>query len=391
MNTQSLYHTNGPVPGLWNDGKSAAAYPVTIFHCPHQRELRIVPAESGGGLRPLAVWGTEQIRALSERREQNTTIPLRLAITPDRGQRLAVEAGPSASVVLNWLSGPQKERRLKTRLRWTRATAAIWLLCLFIYFSGPALFSFVAGALPQSWEERLGRTARGQIVEMLLRSPGVRGVNEQATQDPGLKKLLARLKEGAPTQGYTFDLLVLDADFVNAFALPGGYMLVTTGLIAASQSPDELAGVLAHEMGHITGRHGTQRLLREQVWIILARLATGSDGLAAYLARSMVTSSFDRDDEREADAKAVKRLVGAGINPEGLADFFARLEKQGERGVSVNFMSYFASHPELAERRDNIRRAMREIFRETAPAFSPAMTPEEWRELKDAARVRPAA
>jgi predicted Zn-dependent protease len=225
---------------------------------------------------------------------------------------------------------------------------------------------------------------------MLVHLPNVRSVNEKATQDPNLKMLLARLEKNAPTQGYAFDLLVLDADFVNAFALPGGYMLVSTGLIKACRTPDELAGVLAHEMAHVTQQHGTRRLLREHVWTLFLRLASGSDGLAAQLAGSVITSSFNRNDEREADAKGVERLVSAGINPMGLADFFARLEKEDgeEKKISgLDLMSYVASHPELAERRENIRRLMQTAARENAPAFSPAMSPKQWLEFRAACGI----
>jgi Zn-dependent protease with chaperone function len=384
MNIPPL-HSNGPVPGLWNDGKSAVSHPVMLFHRPHQRELRICPAASGSDLHPLAVWPMDRIRVLSGSLTEYSPLPLRLAEEPDNGQRLTVENGPHLALLAAWMRGPQAERRADARRRWFMGTAAVWMLFLGLYFTGPALFSFAVGILPQSWEARLGKSARDSIVDMLVRLPGVRSVNEEATNDPNLKQLLARLEKGAPTQGYAFDLLVLDADFVNAFALPGGYMLVSTGLVKACQSPDELAGVLAHEMAHVTGRHGTARMLREQLWTVLLRLVSGSDGLAAQLAGNVITSSFDRDDERDADARGVERLVGAGINPMGLADFFARLEKEEARekkSAGWTIMSYVASHPELAERQDNIRRTMLAADRENAPVPSPAMSPEQWRKFR---------
>jgi len=417
MSTLSVQN-NGPVPGLWNDGQSAASHPVALFHRSHQNELRICPAGSINDLHALAVWPLDHIKVLSGGGARSPS-PLRLAEEPDNGRRLTVEAGQPSDTLRAWLRGSQAQRRARVGRRWLMGTGAVWLFCLGLFFTGPALFSFVAELLPRSWEEHLGRSARDNIVDMLVRLPGVCGINEEATQDPNLKMLLARLEQGAPTRDYTFDLLVLDADFVNAFALPGGYMLVSTGLIKASQSPDELAGVLAHEMAHITARHGTQRLLREYAWAFFARLLIGGgDGLVTYLAGSMITSAFDRDDEREADAKGVERLLGAGINPLGLADFFARLEKEearGGRSTGRKILSYVASHPELAERRENIRRAMQEAGRATgeknapvfSPAFSPAMSPKEWQEFRAAcgipavtsslpkpsghARVRPAA
>lgn len=385
-----LPHSNGPVSGLWNDGKSAVSHPVALFHRPHQRELRICPAASVNDLHPLAVWPLDRIRMLSGSLAEHAPLPLRLAGEPDNGQRLTVESGPPLALLAAWMRGPQAERRARTRRRWLLGTAVVWMLFLGLYFTGPALFSLAAGILPQRWEARLGKSTRDSIVNTLVHLPGVRSVNQDATNDPNLKQLLARLEKGAPTQGYAFDLLVLDADFVNAFALPGGYMLVSTGLVKACLSPDELAGVLAHEMAHVTGRHGTGRMLREQLWAVILRLVTGSDGLAAQVAGSVITSSFDRDDERYADARGVERLVGAGIDPVGLADFFARLEKDEARetkSAGWTILSYVASHPELAERRDNIRRTMLATERENAPAPSPAMSPEQWQEFRAACGI----
>ena len=390
MNTLSI-HNNGPVPGLWNDGRSAASHPVALFHRSYQNELRICPAGSINDLHTLAVWPLDHIKILSGGGARSP-LPLHLAEAPDTGGRLTVEAGQPSDTLRAWLRDSQAQRQAKVRRRWFMGTGAVWLFCLGLFFTGPALFSFVAEFLPRSWEERLGKSARDNIVDMLVRLPGVRGINKEATQDPNLKMLLARLEQGAPTRDYTFDLLVLDADFVNAFALPGGYMLVSTGLIKASQSPDELAGVLAHEMAHITARHGTQRLLREHTWTFFARLLIGGggDGLITHLAGSMITSAFDRDDEREADAKGVERLLGAGINPMGLADFFARLEKEearGSRGAGRKLLSYVASHPQLAERRENIRHAIQETGGKNTPIFSPAMSPEEWQEFRAACGI----
>ena len=385
MSTLRQYD-NGPVEGRWNDGKSAAAHPVAIFHRPHQSELRLCPAGSINDTQPLAVWPTGTVRVLSGTLSAHATIPLRLAQEPDDGQRLSVEDARALTTLAAWLRGPQKERRGRTRRRWFAGTLAVWAVCLTLYMASPVLFAFLARIIPQSWEESLGASARDSIVETLMYLPGVRGVDEEATDDPNLKRLLYRLEEGVPTQGYTFDLLVLDADFVNAFALPGGYMVLSTGLVKACESPDELAGVLAHEMAHVTGRHGTGRMLREQVWAFFLRLAGGGSDLTAALAKSLVTSSFDRDDERDADAKGVERLVGCGINPMGLADFFARLEKEEEtekKGTGRGLMSYVASHPELGERRENMERAARE----GAPGATPAMTPQQWRAFRTACGI----
>lgn len=391
MNTP-LLPQNGPIAGIWNDGKSAASHEAALFRRPHNRELRICPAGSINDTHPLTIWPMDRVRILSGSLEGKSTLPLRLADSEDAGQRLTVREPEARSVLASWLRGPQKEHKARNRRRWVLGAISVWAVCIVLYLGSPALFSFIARFIPQSWEENMGKSARDSVVDFLTYLPGVRGINQQATQSPQLGQLLARLEKGAPTQDYTFDLLVLDADFVNAFALPGGYMLVSTGLIKACKSPDELAGVMAHEMGHVTGRHGTGRLLREQVWAFFIRLMSGSDSMAAKLAGGLVTSSFDRNDERDADTRGVERLVGSGINPMGLADFFARLEKEEQRGDKnrvFELASYLASHPELGERRENIRRDMEEAKNNASPAMSPALSAEEWQSLRQLCGLPP--
>ena len=378
--TPQLY--NGPVPGLWNDGQSAASHSVTLFFRPHAGEVRVCTPGAINDVHPMAVWHVSRIRVLSGKLSGNSSSPLRLAEEPDSGQRLTVQGRGELSSLSAWMRDSQAGRRAKVRKRWLMGMAAVWAICIALYVSSPFLFSFAAGTIPQRWEEGLGKSSRDSIVDILARLSEARPAADAAGKDPGLQSLLTRLENGAPCNGYSFDLIVLDADFVNAFALPGGYMLVSTGLIKACETPDELAGVLAHEMAHVTERHGTGRLLRERAWAFFVRLMSGGGDLAAQLAGALVTTSFDRDDEREADAKGVARLAGAGINPMGLAEFFARLEKEDTPGGSPWILSYLASHPELPERRENIRTATERAAENGAAPFSPAMTGDQWRHFR---------
>jgi Zn-dependent protease with chaperone function len=370
--------STGPIPAVWHDGKSAAAHQAILFYLPHTRELRICAPGSLNGMTALSVWDLRATRLLSGRAPVSAAQPLRLGLEGS-GERLSLANPEAAAIVREWLRAPLAENRSRSRRRWLLGGLAIWGLCLCLYFGGNALFSALAGLLPQSWENAWGRAARQEIVQTLRKMPtaGVRGECPEGTRSAALAGLVTRLAEAAPLKGYTCDILVLDADLVNAFTLPGGVMLITTGLIRFCRTPEELAGVIAHEMAHVTERHGVGRLLRQTVWSKIVGMLGWGDVMGG-VPLTVLTSSVARDDERRADSLGALRLQGAGIDPAGMADFFDRLrQKEGERG---GVFQYLASHPALGERSADIRR--RHKSDSAAASRQPALSPAEWQALR---------
>lgn len=368
---------------VWYDGKSAVEHTVAVRYRPYSAELRICSPDQINDLRPLAVWSFSSIRLLSGKLSAPSR-PLTLSLEPDDGQRLIITDKAAVQAAAKWLGGAFAEQKNKRRRNWLLGAGAVWALCLLLYAGGSSIFSYAAQVIPRSWESSLGKSSRDSVIAMLKHMPGtgVRGVCEEGNDSPDLARLIARLSEGAPAKGYEFDLMVLDADFVNAFALPGGYMVVSTGLIRECASPDELAAVIAHEISHVTERHGTGGLLRQYVWESILRMMGVNDGMTGAIAQLVISSSFSRDDERAADALGVERLVGAGVNPMAMADFFGALAKDDEGEFSI--ASYVSTHPALQERQENIRRKAEELGR--APGgktdYSPALDEEAWARLQ---------
>ncbi len=173
-----------------------------------------------------------------------------------------------------------------------------------------------------------------------------------------LGKLLARTSE-MPDLAFTFT--VLDSPIVNAFALPGGYVYVTRGLLALADDEAELAGVLAHEIGHVTARHTAERYghtILAQGGALGAGLLLG--GEAADIAGTgamLFVRSWSRDQEHEADLLGVRYLSRVGYRPQAMASFLTRLqahsrleaEIQGRPGKADEF-SLLQTHPRTAER-----------------------------------------
>ncbi len=391
----------GIISAVWHDGKSAASHPVrlecrndTLAILPPPANTPSEPAESPSGVTPatpgaaggspLAIWELSAMSVLSgslhaDSPSRHGLEPVRLGLIPDDGQRLVLRDPDAVARMASWYAEPHKRRRRTRLTRWVQGTLLVWAIGITLYLASPFLFALAAAVIPQSWEEALGKSSQETVLRTLKFLPGTRSVCPEGAAQPDLTALMRHLEKGAPTSGYTFRLTVLDADFVNAFALPGGYMVVSTGLIRDCKSPDELAGVLAHEMAHVTERHGTSRMLRYYTWSTLLQMMGGSDSLTGSMALSVVTSSMDRDDERAADRLGAERLVGAGISPEGLASFFARLQK--EESDMPGMFSYIASHPGLAERRDSIRSILRQYDAEKR-TFAPSLDKHAWQRVQ---------
>lgn len=157
-----------------------------------------------------------------------------------------------------------------------------------------------------------------------------------------------------------WQFIVLDTDGVNAFASPGGIVHVTRGLLGLVRNEAELAGVLGHEITHVTAKHTVHAIQKSKAITMTAEEVGGSAGLsdsvlsklagAAY--KSIISNAFDRDDEVEADRVGVGLANKAGYAPQGLSDVLKRLQERNKNQDQPNGL--FASHPLIKDRLDNI-------------------------------------
>jgi beta-barrel assembly-enhancing protease len=154
--------------------------------------------------------------------------------------------------------------------------------------------------------------------------------------------------------------VVDDHQQVNAFALPGGPVYVYTGLLLLATDEAELAGVLAHELGHVVARHSANRLATQTGLALLTSMALGEQSaeltqLAANVLSSSTMAAFSREDEREADRYGLRYAAAAGYDPAGLETFFGKLlQLEGGQQGGV-FEGLLASHPQTRERIDALR------------------------------------
>lgn len=176
-----------------------------------------------------------------------------------------------------------------------------------------------------------------------------------------VQALVDQISLGADS-GYRFRVHVLDGEEVNAFALPGGYVAVFRGLVREVEGPDELAGVLAHEVAHVIARHPMEHLLQRSGYSLIAALVTGDlSGFAAVAgdaAAFVASMANSRADELEADRLAIRLLNAAGIESRGLPRFFARLEASG--APMPRALALVSTHPAGEARVQQTRAVARE-------------------------------
>jgi predicted Zn-dependent protease len=237
-----------------------------------------------------------------------------------------------------------------------------WILAALLVFGG-ALAPREAGA--QDWfptllspedEAKIGAEQNPQVVHEF---GGVYNDPQLANYVTSIGKLLASTSE-EPNVNYTFT--ILDSPIVNAFSLPGGYVYVTRGLMALADNEAELAGVIAHEIGHITAHHAAQRYSQGLIAqlglgilgaIVKSDIASQVGGAAAQL----VLRSYSREQEFESDTRGVRYMSRAGFDPQAMAQFLSKLQANdsleaeiaGEPGAADRF-NLLATHPRTADR-----------------------------------------
>lgn len=184
-----------------------------------------------------------------------------------------------------------------------------------------------------------------------------------------------------------FTIKVLDSEEVNAFALPGGFFFVNSGLILKAETEAELAGVMGHEIAHVAARHGTRQATRgqiAQIGMIAASIAIpyGWTGYAirqgAGLAIPMGFLTFSRAQEREADHLGLQYMYKAGYDPIAFVDFFEKIESL-EKMKPGSISKIFATHPMTDDR---IKAAQEEIQKDLAPKPEYVVSTSEFNDVK---------
>jgi predicted Zn-dependent protease len=187
-----------------------------------------------------------------------------------------------------------------------------------------------------------------------------------STSLAALRSILERLTSTGEKPPYDFRMVVLRDTTVNAFAAPGGFIGVHSGLLAAAATPEEFAGVLSHEIQHVLLRHSTRAIVREvPLRLAVATITGGGVETAATMVTTLGALSYRRNDESEADREGMRMLQRARVDAAGAVAFMRTLEARRED--APRFVSYLMSHPRTAERVAQLEALAREQQDEPRP------------------------
>jgi Zn-dependent protease with chaperone function len=273
------------------------------------------------------------------------------------------------------LGGTAKERARTLRKVIAWSAAAVVSLALLVVYGLPYLADRLAPMVPWSLEARLGEAVEGQIIQSLAGgAPRVCQADGKGEGAASLRKLMAALSAHAEWPG-ELTVKVVESRMQNAFALPGGRIVLLSAFIEKAESSDEVAAVLAHELGHVAHRDSMRAMIHAGgVSFLIGTLLGDFTGAGALViaSRTLLTSRYSRDAERQADRFGVDLIVKAGGDPRALGRFLRRVASfPGERSLEI-----VMSHPVTADRVSEIERI--------APqgATRPLLTDAEWRALR---------
>ena len=235
------------------------------------------------------------------------------------------------------------------------------IVVLFIRYGVPALARRAAIALPVSTESSIGRESLATLDRILMRPSTLK--KERRDELTALFRHVSG--PGGVAAGYRLEFRSCPAIGANALALPSGIVIITDDLVELARQDEEIAAILAHELGHVRGRHILRHVFQSSAAGLIVATLTGDlvsiTSLAATLPTVLVEASFSREFEREADDAALAWMKAAGVPPRRYAEILGRLQaeldvRQGKAaGGKTAARNYLSTHPDTGER---IRRIM---------------------------------
>lgn len=300
---------------------------------------------------------------------RETLASVRLIDAPQRDAQGRIALGPDHAARFSFFS-PELHALLRAAVPQLRAdpygsaatgrrvliaaVAALVSVALLVLVVVPLLAGQIARITPPSWEARAGGWIAEEVISHFA---GRRAVCQAPAGIAALQRLTQMLSAHARTP-FTLNVRVVDSSVVNALALPGGHILVLRGLLQAARDPNEIAGVLAHEIAHIELRHTTELFYRRSATSFIIGLVFGDAlgfSVAGFLVQSLIGASHSREAETEADTRAFELLAAAGLDSRGFADFFERMARR--EGAVADLLAYISTHPASADRAQRARAA----------------------------------
>jgi Zn-dependent protease with chaperone function len=271
-----------------------------------------------------------------------------------------------------------RQVRHRRRLVWSIVGGAILSSVLGLWFGADILVDIAVSRIPVEWEQKLGESAYRDFLshqEVVKEGPGVAAVEE----------MTHRLTEQILNNPYKFQVTVVRSDVINAFALPGGFVVVFTGLMKKAESGEEVAGVLSHELNHVLQRHGLERTVKNLGLLTVVAIVFGNQqglvGMMKQLGLELLTLKFGREQETEADLTGLQLLQRAKIDPSGMIRFFDRLSENDQ-----GRMEWLSTHPMSATRAERLKAELAALPKKSSEPFT-----FDWKQVQASLGSQPVA
>ncbi len=319
----------------------------------------------------LHSWTLENIKII-ERPVHPAPAILSYSKSPDARLHISDEKGWKYLHSRLKQKGKKSRRYLPTHWSSFGAYGLVSVLSLgFIFLLFPKVLSNAAYLIPQSWEKELGSHIALSIAN-----------GEEGCIAPQGKTALNNLRKKLQTtmdRKITYDIHVVDnPHLLNAFAAPGGYIFLYRKVIDDAKSPDELAGILAHEMAHIELYHTTKSVVRDLgIGFTLSMIFGGTASNMGDIARVLSQMGYSREDESEADAHAVMTLTKLKASPAGLRSFLERVHEE-EWDIDFEgqeYLEYLSTHPDTEKR-------IAAIHVDKEKDYRPIISQKEWSAIR---------
>ena len=291
---------------------------------------------------------------------------------PD-AQQLMAQAQPDATQSYQQVQREQTKRKRRSHLGLGMLALYLvlpFLLLLVLLWKSHQIAAWIADYIPVEQEQLLGEMVfEGATDGMKLRQTGY--------DYEVLKSIGERLTKGS---AYEYHWYIADTDEVNAFAIPGGYVVANTGLLQKAESAEEVAGVIAHEVQHVEQRHTLENIIYDLGWQASIALIVG-DASSLWVTQALTELSglkFSRELETDADLKGLEALHQAQIAPQGLVTFFEKLAKEEE---AVDLPAFLSTHPPSDQRSAILQTAIKQ-----REGWATSALPYDWSQVKAASK-----
>ncbi|MGX9357482.1 M48 family metallopeptidase [Roseobacteraceae bacterium S113] len=365
--------------GQFFDGHSAARHEVDVRLSEDRRALLITGASLAEPLR----WPLPDLRATSDKSSYDQLVLTVHAQTQDESPRDPARLIVTDRAFIAWIqeTRPNLHRRDVAKGTGTRVLRnlglAVGAFVLILFVILPAMANTLARIIPLEREIAFGKTVTGQMERMLGGSELGALSCEAPAGRAALDAMTARLV-GARALEYDLNIQVFDHDMVNAFAAPGGQIVLMRGLIDNATGADAVAAVLAHEIAHVVNRDATRAALRTAgsagiLSLVLGDVTGGT--ILVFVGEQVMNSSYSREAETAADLYALEMLAEAGVSAEGMGTFFDQIEELQE---GFRPPEYLSSHPHTGDRGVRAR-----DFAAGQSTTSPVMSESDWQALRE--------